>query len=157
MHEFDDVLHRTAEAMAACRTSSVLAGIDRVELPEFKRTVEAAGRPFLDRVFTPGELAFAAGRVDRLADRFAAKEAVAKVLGTGFRGLGPSEIEIVTTAQGRPSVQLLGRADQRAKHIGLRSLAVSMTNTSLYSEAFAVGLCEVLSGNPLAPKESEHG
>jgi holo-[acyl-carrier protein] synthase len=157
MIEIDDVVHLTAEAVAATGTTSVLAGIDRVELAEFQRTVDVAGQAFLDRVFTPGELEFAAGRIDRLADRFAAKEAVAKVLGTGFRGLAALEIEIVTTARGRPSAVLAGRAGQRATDIGLRSLAVSMTNTSLYAEAFAVGLCDGLSENVSTPEESEHG
>lgn len=157
MIEIDDVVRLTAEATSATCGSSVLAGVDRIELAGFRRTVDVAGQAFLERVFTPGELEFAAGRVDRLADRFAAKEAVAKVLGTGFRGLGALEIEIVTTAQGRPSAVLVGRASQRAADIGLRSLAVSMTNTSVYAEAFAVGLCDGLSMSVSTPKESEHG
>ena len=157
MIEINDVVHETAEAAAVAGPVLVLAGIDRVELAEFQRTVDVAGQAFLDRVFTAGELKFANGRIDRLADRFAAKEAVAKVLGTGFRGLAASEIEIVTTMQGRPFAVLVGRAGQRAADIGLRSLAVSMTNTSLYAEAFAVGLCDGLSENASTPKESGHG
>lgn len=145
-----------AEATNGTSGFSVVAGVDRVELVEFRRTVEVAGQAFLDRVFTVGELTFAAGRIDRLGDRFAAKEAVAKVLGTGFRGIAASEIEIVTTAPGRPSAVLVGRASKRAADIGLRSLAVSMTNTSLYSEAFAVGLCCGPSASVSIRKENRH-
>jgi holo-[acyl-carrier protein] synthase len=120
---------------------SLRAGVDRVELDEFKRTVAVAGQRFLERVFTPQELAYCAGRIERLADRFAAKEAVVKVLGTGFRGISPTEVEVRTRRDGQPEVALHGRAQLRAQAIGLTSVAISLTNTTKCAEAFAVGLC----------------
>jgi len=135
----------------------VRAGIDRVELDEFERTMAVAGQRFLERVFTAGELTFSSGRVERLADRFAAKEAVAKVLGTGFRGISPTEIEIVSEADGQPHVVLHGRARLRAEAIGMISVAISMTNTTKCAEAFAVGLC-TNDGHPHQPEqECAHG
>ncbi len=141
---------------AAGTASVIRAGVDRVELDEFQRHVDVGGQRFLERVFTVGELSFASGRIERLAGRFAAKEAVAKVLGTGFRGLGPPEIEIVTAPNGQPHAELQGRAGQRAREIGLTSLSVSMTHTSLCAEAFAVGLCIESSENDQPGKEKDH-
>jgi holo-[acyl-carrier protein] synthase len=154
MSEIDALVESLSDP--AGTTSVIRAGVDRVELDEFQRTVAAAGQPFLERVFTVGELAFATGRIERLADRFAAKEAVAKVLGTGFRGLGASEIEIVTGPDGQPHAELHGRAELRGRDIGLKSLAVSMTNTSRCAEAFAVGLCVEPSKSDHPGKEKHH-
>jgi holo-[acyl-carrier protein] synthase len=119
----------------------VRAGVDRVELDEFQRTVDVAGAEFLERTFTQEELAFCAGRVNRLATRFAAKEAVAKVLGTGFRDLGWQEVEVLTFPHGEPSVVLHDRARHRAERLGMRSIGVSLTHTTVAAEAFVVALC----------------
>ena len=78
------------------------------------------------------------------------------MLGSGFRGLGPAEIEIVTAPSGQPHAELHGRARQRARDIGLTSLAVSMTNTTRCAEAFAVGLCVKNSENDRPGKEKNH-
>jgi holo-[acyl-carrier protein] synthase len=123
------------------RPGEVRAGIDRVELDEFQHTLDVAGSRFLDRVFTREELAFSDGRVERLAGRFAAKEAVVKVLGTGFRSIASSEVEITTAPEGQPGVLLHGRARRRAEDLHITSLAVSITHTKTCAEAFAVGLC----------------
>jgi holo-[acyl-carrier protein] synthase len=120
---------------------SVRAGIDRVELDEFRRTMDVAGQPFIKRIYTPQEIAFCAGRMDRLATRFAAKEAAAKVLGTGIRGIGWQEIEVMNSREGEPQVRLHGRARDRAAHLGITSIGVSLTHTSVAAEAFVVALC----------------
>jgi holo-[acyl-carrier protein] synthase len=120
---------------------SVRAGVDRVELDEFQRTIDVAGDPFVERIFTREEIAFCHGRVDRLATRFAAKEAVAKILGTGIRGLGWLDIEVVSTPAGEPRLRLHGRALNRASALGVTSLALSLVHTSRTAEAFVVALC----------------
>jgi holo-[acyl-carrier protein] synthase len=135
----------------------VRAGIDRVELDEFQRTVDEAGDRFLQRTFTPGEIAFCAGRVNRLATRFAAKEAVAKLLGTGIRGLGWQEVEVLTSPNGEPHVVLHDRARDRADHLGLMSIGVSLTHTALAAEAFAVALCTGANAEQSIREESNHG
>lgn len=79
-----------------------------------RQAVERWGNHFLEKVFTPSEIAFCQGRANKyqaLAARFACKEAVSKCLGTGFRrGVSPKMIEIVDNEHSRPSVVLYGRA-----------------------------------------------
>jgi holo-[acyl-carrier protein] synthase len=135
----------------------VRAGVDRVELDEFQRTVEIAGDEFLERIFTTAEIAFCAGRVNRLATRFAAKEAVAKVLGTGFRGLGWREVEVVTSPHGEPHVLLHDRARDHARRLGMRSIGLSMTHTTATAEAFVVALCRESGSEQSTRKEADHG
>src|SRR5689334_16629057 len=83
-------------------------GIDIVETARIRRLVEEHGQHFLDRVFTPGEQAYCARnpkrRYEHLAGRFAAKEAVLKVLGTGWRGgIAWTDIEITKEPSGQPT------------------------------------------------------
>ncbi len=89
-------------------------GIDIAEVARMKQAVERWGDHFLDKIFTPSEIAFCQGRANRyqaLAARFACKEAVSKCLGTGFRrGVSPKMIEIVDNERSRPTVRLHGRA-----------------------------------------------
>ncbi len=124
---------------------------------EFQRTVNVAGDGFLERTFTPEEIAFCAGRVNRLATRFAAKEAVAKVLGTGFRGLGWQEVEVLTSPHGEPHVVLHDRARNRADHLGMRSIGVSLTHTAVAAEAFVVALCTGPYAEQSIQEETDHG
>jgi holo-[acyl-carrier protein] synthase len=118
----------------------VRAGVDRVELAEFERVIETGGGPFLQTVFTEHELAYCGGRLDRLAVRFAAKEAVTKALGTGLRGLSLAEIQVISHPSGQPELRLAGRAADRAAELGVRSISVSLTHTSRAAEAFVVAL-----------------
>jgi holo-[acyl-carrier protein] synthase len=118
----------------------VRAGVDRVELAEFKRVMKTGGGPFLDTVFTRRELAYCRGRLDRLAARFAAKEAATKALGTGLRGLSLAEIEVISHPSGQPELCLAGRGADRAAELGVRSISVSLTHTSHAAEAFVVAL-----------------
>jgi holo-[acyl-carrier protein] synthase len=142
------------DGMAA---GTVRAGVDRVELAEFQRTIDAAGDGFLERIFTPKEIAFCAGRPHRLATRFAAKEAVAKVLGTGFRGLGWREIEVLTSAHGEPHLVLHDRARDRADRLGMTSIGVSLTHTTVAAEAFVVALCTGPDPEQSIREETSHG
>jgi holo-[acyl-carrier protein] synthase len=135
----------------------VRAGIDRAELNEFERTVGVAGHRFLQRMFTPEEIAFCTGRVNRLATRFAAKEAIAKVLGTGIRALGWHEVEVVTSPNGEPHVLLHDRARARADYLGVMSLGMSLTHTAIAAEAYVVALCTSAAAEQSIREESDHG
>ena len=77
------------------------------------------GQRFLDRVFTAGEIAYCRGRAPNLAARFAAKEAAMKALGTGVRGVGWKDIEVVRAPSGAPGVLYHGRAESRARRLGV--------------------------------------
>ncbi len=135
----------------------VCAGVDRVELEEFHRTVNVAGAGFLERTFTPEEIAFCAGRLNRLATRFAAKEAIAKMLGTGFRGLSWQEVEVLTSTHGKPHIVLHDRARDRADHLGIMSIGVSLTHTTAVAEAFVVALCTGPDAEEPIREETDHG
>ena len=89
-------------------------GVDLVEVARMKRAVERWGEGFLSRVFTPREIAFCESgpaKYERYAARFAAKEAVVKALGTGFRrGVFCTQVEIVDNEHSPPHVELHGKA-----------------------------------------------
>ncbi len=100
--------------------------------------MERYGQRFLDRVFTPGEIAYCRGRPHNLAARFAAKEAVMKALGTGVRGVGWKDIEVVRQDSGAPAILLHKRAKSRAQRLGLEEITVSMSHSRDYAVAFVL-------------------
>lgn len=118
----------------------LVTGVDLIEVERFSRTVERFGERFLARVFTPDERAAVAEDRLRLAARFAAKEAVAKALGTGIGAIGWREIEIGQDERGRPTVRLHGAAQARAVGLGLTQLALSLSHTHAHAIAFVVAM-----------------
>ncbi len=115
-------------------------GIDTIEIPRVGRVLERHGERFLKRVFTPEEVAFCRGRVPELAARFAAKEAVMKALGTGVRGVGWREIEVLPDRRGKPLVYLYGGAKKRADEMGLEGIDISLTHERDFAIAAVVGV-----------------
>jgi holo-[acyl-carrier protein] synthase len=116
-------------------------GIDIIETARIKGVLEKHDARFLKRVYTEWEQRYCRHNVLHLAGRWAAKEAVSKVLGLGVRGVGWREIEIRRTPMGQPTVTLHGRAEQRAKALGLREpLSVSISHIKDLAVAVAVGL-----------------
>ncbi len=116
------------------------AGVDLVELDEFRHILATGGEGFLGAVYTDGEREHCGDSLERLAVRFAAKEAATKALGTGLRGIALREIEVVSEPAGRPRLQLHGRAHDRAQALGITSLPVSLTHTATAAVAFVVAL-----------------
>jgi holo-[acyl-carrier protein] synthase len=114
------------------------AGVDAAEIPRIRSALQRWGQRFLDRVYTPGEQAYCRGRAERLAGRFAAKEAVSKALGTGIRRLRWRDIEILPDRRGRPTVYLHGKAAARAREMGATWLSVSITHTETLAIAFVI-------------------
>ena len=98
------------------------------------------GRRFPLRVLTPAEDAYVRDRPETLAGRWAAKEAVSKVLGLGVRGVGWREIEIVRLPTGQPTVRLHDRALRRAEQLGMERIAVSISHEREYAVAIAFGV-----------------
>ena len=110
-------------------------GVDLCEERRIAGMVERHGERFLDRVFTAGEQEYARSggvlRVERLAARFAAKEAVLKALGTGWRGgIAWTDVEVCRDASGRPRVRLAGEAAAEAARQGIESWHLSLTHAS---------------------------
>ena len=116
-------------------------GIDIIETARIKAVLEKHDLRFLKRVYTEWEQRYCRHNVLHLAGRWAAKEAVSKVLGLGVRGVGWREIEIRRTPMGQPIVTLHGRAEQRAKALGLKEpVSVSISHIKDLAVAVAVGL-----------------
>ena len=111
-------------------------GTDLVEIARIEKACERES--FLMRIFTEEERRQAAGRTARLAGDFAVKEAVAKVLGTGFRSFLPCEIEVLRDLLGKPYVHLSGGAWQAAAALGVQQIQVSISDTKTLAMAFAV-------------------
>lgn len=99
------------------------------------------GQRFLNRVYTPAEQQYCGLRMQRLAGRFAAKEAVSKVLGTGIRSIRWRELEILPDSRGKPTVRLHDRALAVAAGLNLGPISVSITHTGdlALAVAFALG------------------
>jgi holo-[acyl-carrier protein] synthase len=120
---------------------TLAAGVDAIEIERVQKTLKRHPERFLRRVYTDLEIAYCRGRVRELAVRFAAKEATMKALGTGVRGIGWREIEILSDRRGKPLVYLHGRAAARAAAIGMGQPEVSMTHSDLLALAFVVAPC----------------
>ncbi len=117
-------------------------GIDMIEIARIKRAMARWGERFLQRIYTTGELKLYSKKPSSLAARFASKEAVMKLLGTGIRGVGWREIETLPMAGGRPTIRLYGRAMSKAEELGLKEISVSLSHSKEYAIASAVGMAE---------------
>jgi holo-[acyl-carrier protein] synthase len=120
-------------------------GIDIVETARIRRSVDEHAQRFLDRVYTPREQAYCAKNQKRyfehLAGRFAAKEAVLKVLGTGWRGgIAWTDIEILNEPSGQPRVTLSGECARIAQDLGISRWHVSISHIETHATASAIGL-----------------
>ena len=116
-------------------------GVDLIEVRRIEETVARYGDRFLDRVFTVRELEYAAGRPHSLAARFAAKEAVSKLLAVGIQhpdGVDWREIEVLSGERGNPVLQLHGRAAERAAELGFREIALSLSHSHTAAIALVV-------------------
>ncbi len=135
-------------------------GIDIIRVSRIKESLERFGDRFVARVLTPTEAAYVRKRPETMAGRWAAKEAVSKVLGLGVRGIGWRDIEIERLPTGQPAVKLHGRAQKRAEQLGMGRVAVSISHESEFAVAIAFGI-RTASGRFLYPPDigdrlSEH-
>ena len=112
-----------------------------IDLIDIDRIVGVLGRHpsrFRQRVLTKHEQRYVGRKVERLAGRWAAKEAISKVLGLGVRGVGWREIEVLPNRAGQPQVYLHGRAAIRAEDMGLDEVSVSISHERRMAVAVAV-------------------
>ncbi|MCU0725345.1 MAG: holo-ACP synthase [Planctomycetes bacterium] len=118
-------------------------GIDAVEIARIRDARTRLGAAFPRRICSPAELALlgtSAVPDQFLAGRFAAKEAVMKVLGTGWaKGVRFADIEVLRDSDGIPVIHLEGAAAERARALGIRRVLVSITHTRATALALAVG------------------
>ena len=125
----------------------VAHGIDLVDCPRIEEMIKRHGNRFLDRVFTAGEQAYAEAnknKIEKLAGRFAAKEAVLKLMGTGWRGkIAWTDIEIMNDSTGQPKVTLDGEVGELAGKLGIKQISISITHTANFAIASAVALRDI--------------
>jgi holo-[acyl-carrier protein] synthase len=115
-------------------------GIDIIKVARIGDAIARFGPRFSARILTAAEARYVRDRPENLAGRWAAKEAVSKVLGLGVRGVGWREIEIERLPTGQPSVRLHDRAARRAEQLGIERIAVSISHESDYAVAIAYGI-----------------
>ncbi|MDP9272381.1 MAG: holo-ACP synthase [Chloroflexota bacterium] len=113
-------------------------GVDLVDIDRIVRVMGRYPERFRRRVLTDAEDRYCRGRPERIAGRWAAKEAVSKVLGLGVRGVGWREIEVLPNWAGQPQVTLYDRAAARAARLGLEEVTVSISHERSMAVAVAV-------------------
>lgn len=117
-------------------------GVDITEVPRIREALERFGDRFLRRVFTPDEVRYCMGKpnaAERLAARFAAKEAGMKAIGTGLRhGITWHDVEVVRLPGQRPSLRFSGRAAEFAGRLGCKRTHLSLSHTKEHAIAFVI-------------------
>ena len=114
-------------------------GVDIIEIARFEDALRKHGERFSKRVCTAAEIAYCEKfkkPAERIAARFAAKEAAFKALGTGWRdGLRWVDVEVTHSASGKPELILRGRAEEIARRLGVTRTAVSISHSDQYAVA----------------------
>ncbi len=121
----------------------IYCGTDIIEIDRIKKSLEKCGTSFFVRVFTESEISYCESKNNAkfksYAARFAAKEAVAKALGTGIdEGICWKDIEVTNNVRGKPCVTLHGRAKDIFEAIGGADISLSLSHCENYAVAFAV-------------------
>ncbi len=134
---------RACKRMESARCGMIIGlGTDLIEIERVQASINRFGDRFLDRVFTPGEIAYCMRKkqsAESFAARFAAKEAAAKVLGTGIsRGVGWKEFEVRREPGQRPTLHLAGRAADLARAMGVRRMHLTLSHSRTLAIAVAV-------------------
>ena len=123
----------------------VSIGTDIIEVYRIRETIERTPR-FVERVFTKREREYCdskgAAAAQSYAGRFAAKEATMKALGTGVRGVGWKDIEVIRHKSGAPSIRLHGRAKSRGERLNVQEISLSLSHSREYAVAFVVTQCQ---------------
>ena len=121
-------------------------GIDLVDFPRIEEMIQQHGERFINRIFTADEQAYAEknrNRVEKYAGRFAAKESILKLIGTGWRGkIAWTDIEVLNNSSGQPQVTLDGEVKKIADKLGIGHISLSITHTANFAMASAVALAQ---------------
>ncbi len=117
-------------------------GVDICEVPRIKAATERFGQRFLRRVFTSEEARYCLGKpnaAERLAARFAAKEAGMKAIGTGLRhGITWQDLEVVRLPGQRPNLRFSGKAKEFADRLGCKRVHLSLSHTAEQAIAYVI-------------------
>lgn len=115
-------------------------GVDIIEIARIKEAVEL-NINFIEKLFSKNEIEYLQTRnlrAEYIAGRFAAKEAVSKALGTGFRGFNMKDIEIDRNSLGKPMINLKGKAKHIAEKCGNYKMHISISHDRHSAIAYAV-------------------
>ena len=119
-------------------------GTDIIEVLRIAQMIERHGELFVTRVYTPFEIQYCQQRkmsTQHYAGRWAAKEAVLKALGTGWRkGISWRDVEIRNDSSGRPTVALRGGAADVVEQLGITEVQVSISHCRSHATAFAIAV-----------------
>jgi holo-[acyl-carrier protein] synthase len=119
-------------------------GTDIIECVRIAQMIEKHGEVFLQRVFTQKEIQYCSSRKaanQHYAGRWAAKEAVLKVLGTGWaKGILWTDVEVVNEVSGAPTLVMTGKAAEIARELGIREVMITISHCRAYATAFATGV-----------------
>jgi len=119
-------------------------GTDIVECHRIGRMIEQHGELFLQRVYTPREIRYCQARkhaTEHFAGRWAAKEAVLKCLGTGWRkGMCWTDMEIRNDPDGAPKLHLCGAARDRARSLQIADILITISHCRAYATAYALAV-----------------
>ena len=125
--------------VAPAPTARLRIGIDMVRVSRIRESIEQFGERFLSRIFTPAEIAYAVSspgcRDERLAARFAAKEAAMKALQLANAGIPWSDFEVAREQSGECSLNLRGAAQRAVSGQGTYELALSLSHEGDYATA----------------------
>jgi holo-[acyl-carrier protein] synthase len=113
-------------------------GVDLIDIDRIIALLARYPDRFRERVLTDAESRYCGQKAERIAGRWAAKEAISKVLGLGVRGVGWREIEVLPNRAGAPQVRLHARAAARAVYLGLEDVTVSISHERHMAVAVAV-------------------
>lgn len=117
-------------------------GVDIIEIERIRKAVNRR-KSFVERFFNQGEISRGVENkayYQEIASKFAAKEAVAKAMGTGFRGFSWKDIHIINDHLGKPMVKLEGAADEISADLGINSFLLSITHTDQYAVACVIAV-----------------
>ena len=115
-------------------------GVDLIEIARIEEVLTRHGKHYLERIYTPAELEQCGKRAESLAGRFAAKEAVAKALGSGIGDVTWKEIEVLGDENNAPVLTLHGAALKKANALGLSTWSVSISHSQSHSLALVVAI-----------------
>jgi len=117
-------------------------GVDLAEVPRIQASIERYGDKFIQRIYTPAEIAYVerkANKYERYAARFAAKEAGMKAIGTGWRrGVRWQDFEVANLPSGKPTLRLYGAAARHAAKLGVKNVSLSITHTAQLGMAHVI-------------------
>ena len=138
------LIHNLESNISIDSAQRVHIGFDLVQISQIEYSIRQFGQNFKSRLFTENELDYAHSGDDlcaeRLAARFAAKEALIKALNLGEAGIGWREIEVVKRHEGGCELRLHGKVAQIAKKIGVIQLALSLSHDGDYAGAMVAAV-----------------